>query len=587
MLEKLLKQYGILLIILAIGSFLIFFNLDNALLWKDEAGTAQLGINTMRYGIPRAWDGKNMISSSDGNSFNDDFVVTSHGWLQFYIAGASISLFGNTTLAARAPFAFLAAASILFIWLTAKEISGKTGFANLTAFIYIIYIPFLLYARQARYYALVFFFGLLSTWLYMSLINRQNENGHLHMGYTVALSLSITLFFLSNHLSAAIWCLCAVIYILLLRGKRRLVLLFPIVGGGLLWLPWVVYTSLTSGSTSYNALRFNTHVLTKVLIVFWKTNTYFIPIIALLLLAGLFLVIRYIFGFRRENEFTPLSPCIFFVLLIVVNIVSISIPLWSITNHYLLCVVFAVPFVFAYFYLFVRTIAPYCSKAILIIILCSNALHVFPYYLVNQVPELKSEVNTYMGDSSNTKTTNYGLLASPATDWNANILSLNEFLDSFKIVFYPIEFWNELTQPMEAPNEEIVRILRENATADEKVLVMGIEFEPIVYYTGLRVVNNLSEKVKPWQTQFSSYPNLEKYSYLTYMPDEQIDWFIIKKDGTNLLLDDPEYLEKNKEKFDFFYCSAPDIPLSNSPDLDYHNFTTNDTQDTFYIMHRK
>lgn len=142
MLEKLLKQYGILLIILAIGSFLIFFNLDNTLLWKDEAGTAQLGINTVRYGIPRAWDGKNMISSSDGNSFNDNFVVTSHGWLQFYIAGISISLFGNTTLAARAPFAFLAAVSILFLWLTAKEISGKIGFANLTAFIYIIYIPF-------------------------------------------------------------------------------------------------------------------------------------------------------------------------------------------------------------------------------------------------------------------------------------------------------------------------------------------------------------------------------------------------------------------------------------------------------------
>lgn len=590
MLEKFFRSYGVCMVIFLIGSFLIFYNLDGSLLWKDEAGTAQIGIHTMQYGIPKVWDGQNMIASADGNSFNDDFVVTSHGWLQFYIAGASISLLGNTTLAARAPFAFLAAVSILFMWLTAKEVSGKEGFANLTALIYICYIPFLLYARQARYYSLVFFFGLLSTWIFMRLFNRpRQKKGGCRWAWHGGLGLSVALFFLSNHLSAGIWCVCAVLYTCMCRNKKKLTLLLPIAAGGVVWLPWFIYTSLTSGSTSYNALRFNTHVLTKALIVFWKTNAYFIPVIALLVFMGIFVVIRYALGLKIQSgeERAAVSPCVFFILLAAVNMVSISIPLWSITNHYLLCVVIAVPFILAYFVSYVRPLSPLLAAAILIAVLCSNVLHVSPFYLVDQVPQTENEVNTYMADSGNPRTTNFGLLASPATDWNANIVPLNEYIGSLKILFYPLEYWNELSKPMEAPNEEIVRILKENAQEGENVLVMGIEFEPIVYYTDLRVVNNLSEKVKPWQTQFSDYPNLKKYSGLTYVPDEQIDWFIVKKDGTSLLLDDPDYLEKNKELFEVFACTSPDIPLSNSPDLDYHNFTTDDTEDSFYLLHRK
>ena len=580
--KKIISRYfGIFLIIIA-GSFLILYNIDDTMLWKDEAGTAQIGINTIKYGIPKVWDGVNIITSADGNSFNDHFVVTSHGWLQFYIVGVSVALLGKTTLAARLPFAIFGILSIFVMWLLARVIFHKISLANLTSLIYILYIPFILYSRQARYYSLSFFFLLLSTYLIMYLINENKKIAKTN----ILLALSVMLLSFSNHLASAIWCFSILLYILLLKQKKYLKALIPVCIGGLIWLPWYIYTIITSPN-AYASISFSSHIITKILITFWKVNAYFIPIVSLTIIMFIFAIIKSSRSEKKTNRASRPSPIWFFVILIFTNIVFVSFPKWSITNHYLLCVVVATPIILTYFYEHIKTFSRYIALALLVLVLSSNVLHIWLYACVDTswIPDKKNDVNNLLSENSE-HTTNYGILTSPATDWNGYIMPLKDYIDSLEFVFYPSSYGKELFTHLEAPNEAIVDMLKKYAENDETVIVLGIEYEPIVYYTGLRVANTLSEKIKPWPEQFDDYPNLEKYSYLTHIPDEEIDWIIIKKEGNTSIFDDPNFINKIKDNYEIYECDVVDIPLSNSPDLDYHIFSTITDGDIIYIFHK-
>jgi hypothetical protein len=48
--------------LLLVGALLIFPNLDDRYLWDDEAETALLAKNVLRFGVPVAWDGVSLIS---------------------------------------------------------------------------------------------------------------------------------------------------------------------------------------------------------------------------------------------------------------------------------------------------------------------------------------------------------------------------------------------------------------------------------------------------------------------------------------------------------------------------------------------
>ena len=584
MMRKISQEYLTISIIILLGMLLIFYNLDDTLLWKDEAGTAQIGINTMKYGVPKAWDGQNMIASADGNSFNDEFIVTSHGWLQYYVIGISISIMGQNTFAARFPFAIASLLSILFIWKLAKILFEKKSMANVVALIYVLYIPFVLYSRQARYYSLTFLFLSTSTYLAMSLLFEKGNSKH----QSIYLVFSTMLLFFSNHLAALIWVLSIGIYVLLEKRSLWVKIFSPIIIGGLIWTPWYIYSIVTSPN-AYGAISFNSHIASKILITIWKTNAYFIPIFSILIILAVLKIIHFIKQNdenKKNRENKSISPLWFFIIISMLNIIIISIPNWSITNHYLLCVVFAAPFLLTYMYYHISLFSPYISIAFLVLILTSNVLNIWPYYCFDTAVISNSDNSRNNLLSLNEKSiTNYGLLASPATDWDAYILPLEDYIDSMKVVIYPIEYTNELLAHIDAPNEAIVNILNEHATKGESVMVVGIEFEPIVYYTELRVVNNLSEKIRPWPEQFSDYTNLEKYSSLTYMPDNEVDWIVLKKDGSLNVFDDPNFIDRIATEYEVYLCEVADIPLSNSPDLDYHNFSTAEG-DFFYIFHK-
>jgi 4-amino-4-deoxy-L-arabinose transferase-like glycosyltransferase len=132
----------------------LFVDLGGEALWSDEGDTAVLGLSVKQFGIPKAWDGKSFIDSDRGLRENDQLVVLSHPFVQYYVAAASFMLFGESTFSARFPFALAGWFTIIAVYLLAYRLTTDKRAALSAAILLLISSQFLLYARQSRNYAL-------------------------------------------------------------------------------------------------------------------------------------------------------------------------------------------------------------------------------------------------------------------------------------------------------------------------------------------------------------------------------------------------------------------------------------------------
>ena len=141
-------------VVLAAAAFLLFAGLGRDYLWADEGDTAILAESILKFGVPTAWDGVTLIDSDYGARLNDDFVMVSHPWLQYYLTAASFALFGESTLAARVPFAVLGLLTIVLVYATVLRVTQHRWTAASAAVLLTLSVQFLLYSRQSRNYSL-------------------------------------------------------------------------------------------------------------------------------------------------------------------------------------------------------------------------------------------------------------------------------------------------------------------------------------------------------------------------------------------------------------------------------------------------
>jgi hypothetical protein len=146
-----------LLLLLAVAAFLFLFRLDHRPFWQDEAETACLARNVLKYGVPRAYDGVNLISQENGQEFGPDYLWRWSPWLQIYLAASAFWLGGLTTWMGRYPFVLAGLLCIGMVYLLIRHGLGNTVWAWLAAACLTLSVPFLLFARQCRYYALAAF----------------------------------------------------------------------------------------------------------------------------------------------------------------------------------------------------------------------------------------------------------------------------------------------------------------------------------------------------------------------------------------------------------------------------------------------
>jgi len=152
--HRIYRVRPLLVIILALGAFLLLFHLDHRPFWQDEAETAGLARNVLKYGVPLAFDGVNTISQEQGREYDQNYLWRWSPWLQIYIAAAAFKLGGPTTFMGRLPFAIMGLVCIFLVYYVVQRNFSNHPWALISAALLTCSVPFLLYARQCRYYSL-------------------------------------------------------------------------------------------------------------------------------------------------------------------------------------------------------------------------------------------------------------------------------------------------------------------------------------------------------------------------------------------------------------------------------------------------
>src|SRR5882762_3528807 len=98
---KKLRLHWPLAAVALVALALVLSGLGKDHLWADEGDTAVFAQNIIRYGVPKAWDGITFVDSDKGARLNRDLVMVTSPWLQYYVAAASLFVFGRNTLSAR------------------------------------------------------------------------------------------------------------------------------------------------------------------------------------------------------------------------------------------------------------------------------------------------------------------------------------------------------------------------------------------------------------------------------------------------------------------------------------------------------
>ncbi|MCK9376074.1 MAG: glycosyltransferase family 39 protein [Syntrophobacterales bacterium] len=180
-------------IILALAAFLLLFHLDQRPFWQDEAETACLARNVLKYGVPRAYDGVNFISQEQGQEFDQNYLWRWSPWLQIYATAGAFRIMGPTTFAGRLPFTLFGLACIFLVYRIVSKNFGNHTWGSLAALLLCFSVVFLLSARQARYYSMGAFLTLLSLHAFM-------EDWQSRLWPALLLCLSVGLLFYTNYL---------------------------------------------------------------------------------------------------------------------------------------------------------------------------------------------------------------------------------------------------------------------------------------------------------------------------------------------------------------------------------------------------
>lgn len=218
--------------------FLLFWRLDGALLWRDEADTAVLAraMVTNHDLVPRYLEGSEFLAHEpDSSDFNSRFEPALEGWLQYYVAAAGFRLFGVSTWTARFPFAVLGLLTLGVLCLFGRRLFGPGPISLLPPLFALFSIQFLAVFRECRYYALVYLLALLVIY---ELLRTGIQHGELaeHPVSFRLLPWGMLLYFSHSLTFGGIWLAVAIFFVIRRdwRSMRRFVLMSAIAGAVIL-----------------------------------------------------------------------------------------------------------------------------------------------------------------------------------------------------------------------------------------------------------------------------------------------------------------------------------------------------------------
>ncbi len=149
-----------LLVLCLASAFLALCGLGNAAFWDDEAHTAFFARNLAQTGQLTGWDGRNLYAYRNGRLLDAE-LKTINPPLEYLVTALSFKIFGVSTRTARLPFALCGLLCLPVLFWSVRHEFQSPRLALLSVLLLGVSIPFLLFLRQCRYYALAVLFSLL------------------------------------------------------------------------------------------------------------------------------------------------------------------------------------------------------------------------------------------------------------------------------------------------------------------------------------------------------------------------------------------------------------------------------------------
>ena len=519
------------ILVFALICIFMLANLSNMRLWNDEAETAVLGRNTLLFGVPKVLDGKNLITNN-GNDYNPDFVWTWSSWLHIYIASLSFMIFGFSTFSARIFFAAIGILSFFPIISLFKKISLNRLHYYLSVLSLLFFVPYYIYSRQSRYFALlIFLMPLLMVSLYGILFSKGKNL------WFVWFIVSSVLLFHSNYLSFFVLMLPITIFLLwiliknqLMRKKlfKKLALSYFTIF--LFTFPWALYANIFNKAAGGSSL---TNLITRKVYYVLHDINYTVPI--LLILFSAFFVLHKIRKFKQDDR-----QKIFFyfyhalIPLAILFFASFSNIRYLIGLFPLLISIILIPVVF-----FIRS-EKYTLKIagalILTLFLFTNIFYsAFFYAFVPIEDVLKAKC-----------------FASVPKNLDCDAWVEDTFITPKELKFPFFYYLYEITHDYNGPVEGVVDYLNSHGKKNSVVFANN-EYFSIQFYTGMKVLN-------PYE-----YRNTDA------VPD-----FIFVNFPNRRDIDSINYLVSYAESRGYAKVTLPypDLPWDNREALWYHKYWT-------------
>ncbi len=502
-------EYKFLILILIIGSFLLFFNLgnnNNRYLNGDVSFEGLMAKSICSDGVPTCWDGKNILAGAlNGNEFKrvgNYYLMSHHPWLSLYVIAVSYLLLGISAFSTLFPCALATLFTIFLSYFFAIKISNDKEIATITTLLLTLSIQFLLFGRADRYYALIALFTILMLYFYLNFLEDKK-------GSMIGFGISAILFFHSNYvpLVGVMGGIMTHFFLFEFKKERLKSILLSLLTIFLFTTPWILFfhPSLsiiqTWSAASYNnSIKEFLFVFTHLLL---KINNHLFPFL-------LFVLVPFIMIKKDSNKLTINNRYILILLIICFILLTFLLhdPARSFNSMIpLFCLLSAS------IYKFIKGKNKIIAYVFLILLLFTNIINVTPTILFKSCISSDSFANIISFITREDK----GKVVEKLRGMNA----MEKIEGYAKIKFLICDFLYEITHDYDNAIEGIIKYLLKYGKKDETVMIRCVEglSGSIIFYTGMKVIYKASDG-EDW------FPPTEDFLKLNQMPPGGIDWYI-------------------------------------------------------------
>lgn len=538
------KDPTFLIVLLLVSLFLIFHNLGNLYFILDEYDYAVLGKNTLKYGFPTMWDGKNFVAPESHSIY---YLWGQQAWLSFYLIAISYFFFGFTSLATRIPFAISGLISIFILYALTLRITWSRKTARVASLLFVLSVPSLIYMRTGRYMALTFLLSILCIWFYLDLI--ESKKGSFWKFTATLIAYFHTFFPQMVGLAIGI-----IVHLFLTeRGNKKLTkdIFKSFIITFLFTFPWfaligypvrlkmIKLLSEMIGNPDYSTYPGLSFMMKNVFAFLAQINTYIFPFLVIIIAFITHLFSKKLFRLGINQKYILLLVLIFIFSVLLMS--TSPIPMQNYISGTIPILFLLLSVCFRYLYSCNSVLA----STLLMLVLFSNILHVSIWYPVGFALNLSKSTTDIQNNS-----------------YFRQVES--QVRRSKKIESLVFNYLGENLTDFNGPQRAIVNHLLDHGNSDQTVLIAH-EGNAIAFYTNMKLVDDISLLNFPdWIIPRGRY----KLKVRSFYPTKKPGWIKQEEHVRSLI--------RNKNLYRKIVLPVNDRGTENSYEIQVHHFSNYD-----------